>query len=52
MSQQITCNFRVIWEFLMYSADFQQTSTLEPNLATNFLKFSEPILGNPVNYVE
>jgi hypothetical protein len=24
----------------MYSADFQQISTLEPNLATNFVKFS------------
>ncbi len=40
MSQQITCNFRVIREFLVYLADFQQISTLEPNLATNFVKFS------------
>ncbi len=40
MSQKITWNFGVIREFLMYSADFQQISTLKPNLATNFVKFS------------
>jgi hypothetical protein len=39
MSQQITLNFRVIREFLMYSADFQQISTLEPKLTTKFVKF-------------
>jgi hypothetical protein len=43
MSQQITWNFRVIREFLLYSADFQQISTLEPNLAMKFVKFSGEI---------
>ncbi len=43
MSQQITRNFRVILEFLMYSADFQQISTLELNLAIKFVKFSGEI---------
>jgi hypothetical protein len=39
MSQQITWNFRVIQEIPMYPYDFQQISTLEPNFATNFVKF-------------
>jgi hypothetical protein len=39
MSQQITLNFRVIREFFVYPADFQQISTLEPNLTTKFVKF-------------
>ncbi len=43
MSQQITWNFKAIREFLIYSADFQQISTLEPNFATNFVKFSGEI---------
>jgi hypothetical protein len=36
----------------MFSYDFRQISTLEPNLVMKFVKFSETILGNPVNNVE
>ncbi len=39
MSQQITWNFEVIREFLVYLADFQQISTSEPNLTTKLGKF-------------
>jgi hypothetical protein len=44
MSQQITLNFRVIREFPVYSAVFQQISTLEPNLTTKFVKFCIEII--------
>jgi hypothetical protein len=44
MSQQITLNFRVIREFLVYTADFQEISTLEPNLTTKFVKFCGEII--------
>ncbi len=36
MSQQITCNFKVIQEFLVYLADFQQISILKSNFAMKF----------------
>ncbi len=39
MSQQITWNFGVIREFPVYPSNFQQISTLEPNLAVKFVKF-------------
>ncbi len=39
MSQQITWNFGDIREFLVYLADCQQISTLEPNLSTKLDKF-------------
>jgi hypothetical protein len=43
MSQQISWNFRVIQEFPVYRADFQQFSTLESNLATKFVKLCDEI---------
>jgi hypothetical protein len=38
MSQQITSNFGDIREFLIPMADFQQISTLKPNLTTKLGK--------------
>ncbi len=43
MSQQISWNFRVIQEFPLYPADFQQFSTLESNLAIKFVKLCDEI---------
>ncbi len=43
MPQQITWNFGVIRELIVYPADFQQISAFEPNLTMKFIKFCREI---------